>query len=110
MTLFPHHPDMNHENLIPLPVATPASTITTIHAGMRAEVTRYYKASGRPTRYWAVKVDGELLAVTLYRKGAEAVAATINAMSQSSQFLPPHAPVNPHANGSSVSKMVKNMA
>ena len=28
----------------------------------------------RQTRFWAVYVDGELLAVTVYRKGAEAIA------------------------------------
>ena len=28
----------------------------------------------RQTRFWAVYVGGELLAVTVYRKGAEAIA------------------------------------
>ena len=28
----------------------------------------------RHTRFWAIYVDGELLAVTVYRKGAEAIA------------------------------------
>ena len=41
---------------------------------MKVGVRRYQKEDGYPTRYWAVYVDGELLAVTLYRKGAEAVA------------------------------------
>lgn len=41
---------------------------------MKVEVTRYRKPDGYATRYWAVLVDGELLAVMLYRKGAEAVA------------------------------------
>lgn len=41
---------------------------------MKVEVRRYQKDDGWPTRYWAVYVDGELLAVVLYRKGAEAVA------------------------------------
>ena len=45
---------------------------------MKVEVTRYRKSDGWPTRYWAVIVDGDLLAVTLYRKGAEAVARAIN--------------------------------
>jgi len=36
---------------------------------MNIEVTRY-----RTTRYWSVMVNGELLAVTVYRKGARAVA------------------------------------
>lgn len=39
---------------------------------MKVEVTRY------PSRYWAVLIDGELLAVTVYRKGAEAVAEALN--------------------------------
>ena len=47
---------------------------------MRIEVTRYRKRDGFPTRYWAVLIDGELLAVTLYRKGAEAVAAALTGM------------------------------
>jgi transposase-like protein len=33
------------------------------------EVRKY-----RHTRFWAVYVDGELLAVTVYRKGATAIA------------------------------------
>lgn len=47
---------------------------------MRIEVTRYRKRDGFPTRHWAVMVDGELLVVTLYRKGAEAVAAALTGM------------------------------
>lgn len=31
----------------------------------------------RRTRFWAVYVDGSLLAVVVYRKGAEAVAARL---------------------------------
>ncbi len=46
---------------------------------VKVEVTRYLKADGYVTRHWAVMVDGELLAVTLYRKGAEAVAAALTA-------------------------------
>ncbi len=38
------------------------------------EVKPYLKADGFRTRYWAVYVDGELLAVVLYRKGAQAIA------------------------------------
>ena len=38
------------------------------------EVKRYRKQDGYATRYWAIYVDGELLAVTVYRKGAEAIA------------------------------------
>ena len=38
------------------------------------EVKRYRRDTGHLTRYWAVYVDGELLVVTLYRKGARAVA------------------------------------
>ena len=47
---------------------------------MKVEVTRYRKRDGFPTRHWAVFVDGELLVVTLYRKGAEAVAAALTGM------------------------------
>ena len=45
---------------------------------MKIEVKRYLNSSGWPTRNWAVYLDGELLAVTVYRKGAEAVAGTIS--------------------------------
>ena len=45
---------------------------------MRVEVTRYRKPDGYATRFWAVIVDGDLLAVTVYRKGAEAVARAIH--------------------------------
>lgn len=38
------------------------------------EVKRYRKRDGYPSRYWGIYVDGELLAVVLYRKGAEAIA------------------------------------
>ena len=48
---------------------------------MRVEVTRYLKPDGYPSRYWAVMVDGELLVVTLYRKGAEAVATALTDVS-----------------------------
>ena len=41
------------------------------------EVKRYRKPDGYATRHWAVYVDGELLAVTLYRKGAVAIVALI---------------------------------
>jgi hypothetical protein len=41
------------------------------------EVKRYRKPDGYPSRYWAVYVDGELLAVVLYRKGAMAIADLI---------------------------------
>ncbi len=44
---------------------------------MKVEVTRYRKPDGYASRYWAVWVDGELLAVTLYRRGAVAVANLI---------------------------------
>jgi hypothetical protein len=44
---------------------------------MKVEVKKYRKPDGYATRYWSVIVDGELLAVTLYRKGAEAVARAI---------------------------------
>ena len=41
------------------------------------EVKPYLKADGYRTRFWAVYVDGELLAVVLYRKGAQAIADLI---------------------------------
>ena len=44
---------------------------------MKVEVARYRKPDGFPTRHWAVFVNGNLLAVTLYRKGAVAVAAAL---------------------------------
>lgn len=44
---------------------------------MKIEVAKYRKPDGYATRYWSVLVNGELLAVTLYRKGAEAVARAI---------------------------------
>jgi hypothetical protein len=45
---------------------------------MKVEVTRHRKPDGYATRYWSVVVNGELLAVTLYRKGALAVARALN--------------------------------
>jgi hypothetical protein len=44
---------------------------------MKVEVLKYRKPDGYATRYWSVQVNGELLVVTLYRKGAEAVARAI---------------------------------
>lgn len=44
---------------------------------MKVAVEKYRKPDGYVTRYWSVMVDGELLAVTLYRKGAVAVAKAI---------------------------------
>ena len=44
---------------------------------MKVEVTRYRKPDGYASRYWAVLIGGELLAVTVYRKGAEAVAEAL---------------------------------
>ncbi len=45
--------------------------------GVMIEVKRYLKPDGYATRYWAIYVDGELLAVTLYRKGAVAIVNLI---------------------------------
>ena len=39
---------------------------------MNVHVTRY------GSRNWAVWIDGDLLAVTVYRKGARAIQATLN--------------------------------
>jgi len=44
---------------------------------MNVQVEKYRKPDGYATLYWSVIVDGELLAVTLYRKGAVAVARAI---------------------------------
>jgi hypothetical protein len=41
------------------------------------EIRKYRKPDGYATRHWAVYVDGELLAVVLYRKGAQAIADLI---------------------------------
>lgn len=41
------------------------------------EIKRYRKPDGYATRYWGIYVDGELLAVVLYRKGAVAIADLI---------------------------------
>ena len=49
---------------------------------MKIEVEKYRKTNGYTTRYWSVSVNGELLAVTLYRKGAEAVARAITHLNQ----------------------------
>jgi hypothetical protein len=49
---------------------------------MKVEVVKYRKPDGYATRYWSVIVDGELLAVTLYRKGAVAVARAITNSNQ----------------------------
>lgn len=38
------------------------------------EITRYVKSDGWVSRYWAVYVGGDLLAVVLYKKGAQAIA------------------------------------
>ena len=40
----------------------------------RLSITRY------GSRYWAVWLDGQLLAVTLYKKGATAIASTITSL------------------------------
>ena len=65
---------------------------------MRVEVTRYCKPDGWPTRYWAVFVDGDLLAVTVYRKGAEAVARAINPEPESCH-VQDHAPSENNGTG-----------
>jgi hypothetical protein len=49
-------------------------------AEMKVEVARYRKRDGWLTRHWAVFVNGDLLAVTVYRKGAEAVASAITSL------------------------------
>ena len=41
------------------------------------EIKRYRKPDGFVSRYWSIYVDGELLAVVLYRKGAQAIVDLI---------------------------------
>ena len=41
---------------------------------MKVAVEKYREPDGYATRYWSMIVNGKLLAVTLYRKGAVAVA------------------------------------
>ena len=50
----------------------------------RIEITRY------GTRNWAVWLDGELLAVTVYKKGATAVVNTITRLLQRSRTVAHH--------------------
>lgn len=45
--------------------------------GGMIEIKRYRKPDGYVTRFWGIYVDGELLAVVLYRKGAQAIADLI---------------------------------
>jgi len=45
--------------------------------GRMIEVRKYRKPDGYATRYWGIYIDGELLAVVLYRKGAVAIADLI---------------------------------
>lgn len=47
---------------------------------MLIKVGPYMKPDGFKTRHWAVYVDGGLLTVTLYRKGANAVAEFIQTL------------------------------
>jgi hypothetical protein len=49
---------------------------------MNVHVTRYRKADGYETRFWSVTVDGELLAVTVYRRGAQAVADALTTLTR----------------------------
>jgi len=48
--------------------------------GVMIEVKRYKKPDGYATRYWAVYVNDELLAVVVYRKGAQAIADMLRNM------------------------------
>jgi hypothetical protein len=49
---------------------------------MKVHVARYRKADGYETRFWSVTVDGELLAVTVYRRGAQAVANALTTLNR----------------------------
>ena len=46
------------------------------------EVKRYARADGWLTRYWAVYLEGRLLAVVVYKKGAMAIAETIETLAR----------------------------
>ena len=46
----------------------------------------------RRTRFWAVYVDGRLLAVVVYRKGAEAIAAMLARKRHTAHHRPDLAP------------------
>ncbi len=50
----------------------------------RLSITKYGQ------RYWAVWLDGELLAVTLYKKGARSVASAITTLSTTHGKEVPH--------------------
>lgn len=66
------------------------STLPAILPACRAvEVTRY------GSRNWAVWLDGELLAVTLYKKGAKAVAHALTSHPTRHAQAPTH---DTHAN------------
>jgi len=45
---------------------------------VKIEVRPYLKADGWKTKYWGVYVDGSLLGLTVYKKGALAIAALLN--------------------------------
>ncbi len=49
---------------------------------MKVEVEKYRKPDGYETRFWSVTVDGELLAVTVYRRGAQAVANALTTLNR----------------------------
>ena len=49
---------------------------------MKVHVARYRKADGYQSRFWSVTVDGELLAVTVYRRGAQAVADALTTLTR----------------------------
>jgi hypothetical protein len=56
---------------------------------MKIEVEKYRKRDGYETRYWSVTVDGELLAVTVYRRGAQAVANALTTLNKDPHVTPP---------------------
>jgi hypothetical protein len=49
---------------------------------MNVQVEKYRKPDGYQTRFWSVTVDGELLAVTVYRRGAQAVANALTTLTR----------------------------
>jgi hypothetical protein len=53
------------------------SEVTKFQTEEGMEVKPYIAQGGNPTRFWGVYEDGNLLTVSVYRKGAENVAKRI---------------------------------
>lgn len=53
-------------------------------------VGRYKPGGGYTTRFFAIHLDGILLAVTVYKKGAEAVRSKLLELLDGREMAPPH--------------------